>query len=240
VSKGEHSNDVIKNEIVKALEKNATHDYVSVILKSGLANIPLIGGAIVELIDFYIPDSKGKRLLEFVACLRQDVDKVKDKMNKDVVKTDEFAYLFEQTFRAVCENYQKEKIDTFRALLVNSLIKTNVEAEQKELFLNTLKNLSVIHLRFLKMFHDPKKHIEKNGVTISTNIVSSGAINMLKELFPQYDESQIRIVINDLYNTGLTNLPSNTLGGTMTWGLRMVENRLTPFGKSLLDFIIIE
>jgi hypothetical protein len=82
--------------------------------------------------DFYIPDSKGKRLLDFVADLRIDVDKVKDGIDKDVVKTDEFAYLFEQTFKAVYENYQQEKIDAFRAFLVNALIKTNVEAEQQE------------------------------------------------------------------------------------------------------------
>jgi hypothetical protein len=234
------SNDTIKREIIKALEKNTTRDYVSVVLKSGLANLPFVGSAIVELMDFYIPDSKGKRLLEFVADLRIDIDKVKDTIDKDVVKTDEFAYLFEQTFRAVYENYQKEKIDAFRALLVNAMIKTDVEAEQQELFLNTLKSLSLIHLRFLKMFYNPKRHVEENKISISPNIVSSGTIKMLKELFPQYDESQIYTVINDLYNAGLINLPSNSLGAGGAWGLQMVENRLTTFGKSLLNFITLE
>jgi len=239
VSKKE-SDDTIKQEIIKALENNTTRDYVSVILKSGLGNLPLVGGAIVELMDFYIPDSKGKRLLAFVADLRIDIDKVKESIDKDVVKTDEFAFLFEQTFKAVYENYHQEKIDAFRALLVNALVKTDVEAEQQELFLNTLKSLSLIHLRFLKMFYNPQKHLEANGITISKNIVSSGAIKMLKELFPQYDESQIHTVINDLYNAGLINLPSNTLGSGVAWGLQMVESRLTTFGKSLLDFITLK
>lgn len=227
----------LRKEIVKALEKNTSKDYIAIALKTSLSNVPVVGGMLVELMDSFIPESKAKRLLEFVAQLRIDVDRIQNRINKEYVKTDEFAYLFEQTFRAVNENYQKEKIEAFRSILVNSLINTNVKSEEKELILNTVKNLTVRHIKLLKMFSNPEKYVQENRIQIS-NYSSAATITIFNEIFIGYDDAQIRLILNDLYNMGLTNLDTEQLNTQLSYyGLDMVKNRLMPFGRSLVRFI---
>jgi len=47
-------------------------------------------------------------------------------------------------------------------------------------------------------------------------------------------------VIDDLYNAGLINISVDKMNTTMTWDLGLLDDKLTPFGKSLLDFVILE
>ena len=53
----------------------------------------------------------------------------------DYIQSDEYACLFEQCFRGAAENYQREKIEAFRGILVNSPIRTDIGQEEKEYFL---------------------------------------------------------------------------------------------------------
>jgi hypothetical protein len=233
-------NDQLKKEIVQALDKNTPKDYLAIALKTGLSNIPIVGGSITELMNDFIPNSKAKRLLDFVAQLKIDVEYVKDRINKDVIKTDEFAYLFEQTFRVVNENYQKEKIDSFRILLVNSLIRTDVNAENKEILFNILKNLSVRHIKFLKMFYDPEKYVKENGCKISPYSQAPIGV-LLGEIFPEYNVDEINLILADLHSMGLGGFDQATLGVALrSYGIHLVQNRLKPLGRAVVEFIVLK
>ena len=78
-----------------------------------------------------------------------------DKVDENIILTDEFAFIFEKCFRGAAENYQKEKLDSFRWILVNSAIGGNLEQEEKEYFLNIVNTLSVLHIRILKFMARP-------------------------------------------------------------------------------------
>jgi|SRR6185312_1660553 len=230
----------LKREIVKALDKNTSKDYLEIALKTGLTGIPIIGGSITELMNDFIPNSKAKRLLDFVAQLKIDVDSMKDKIKNELIQTDEFAYLFEQTFRVINENYQKEKIDAFRILLVNSLIRTDVNAEKKEILFNILKNLSVRHIKFLKMFYDPEKYVKENRCNISPYSQAPVGV-LLSEIFPEYNTDEINLILTDLHNMGLGGIDPSALGVVQSsYGIHMVQNRLKQLGRSIVEFIILK
>jgi hypothetical protein len=46
--------------------------------------------------------------------------------------TDEFAHIFERSFKAAAEHYQREKLDAFRTILVNAAVLSDVAQEEKE------------------------------------------------------------------------------------------------------------
>ena len=226
-------------EIVAALERRSRGDYVAVAARIGVGSIPLIGSALTELVTEFIPESKERRIAEFVAQLRVDVGRLQDRINTEVIKTDEFAYIFEQVFRAIVENYESEKLDAFRVILVNSMIRTDVAGARKSLYLRIVRDLLPTHLEFLRVFADPRRHIQSNHIVMPSNISATGFIRMILPLFPGYSESEIRIVIRDLYNSGLVNIDPGSLGGMVTWNLNNLQNRLTDLGRSLMDFIVM-
>ena len=70
---------------------------------------------------------------------------VADKVDTQILETDEFAFIFEKSFRGAAENYQREKLDAFRGIIVNSAIGTNIQLDEKEYFLVWVSNLSTVH-----------------------------------------------------------------------------------------------
>jgi hypothetical protein len=228
-----------KAEIVSALERRSRSDYVAVATRIGVSSIPFIGGALTELVTQFIPESKKRRIAEFVAQLSIDVGRIHTRINSEVIRTEEFAYIFEQTFRAVNENYERAKLDAFRGILLNSIIRTDVQTARKELYLRLTRDLLPIHIEFLKVFKDPNAYIRANSIQMPQNISATGFIEMIRPLFPQFSNSEVRIVIRDLYNAGLTNITPDSLGTMVTWNLGNLQNRLTELGRSLVDFITV-
>ena len=122
-------------KIKKAAASGATEHLVN-ILKAGLATAPFCGG-IASLMSDYIPSSKFQRLDQFAEKIAKDLYRLQNQVNEAIIQTDEFAFLFENCFRGVAENYQKEKLEAFRGILINSAIGVNLSEDEKEYFLNT-------------------------------------------------------------------------------------------------------
>jgi len=128
--------EISKNTIVPAdLEKTPISDHIVNVVKAAISVIPIIGGPISSLVNDYIPNKKLKRLLDFTKQLSENIERFKDEIDEEFVKTDEFAYLFEQTYKLVLENYQKEKLDSLLALLINSLRGQYLKADTTEYYL---------------------------------------------------------------------------------------------------------
>jgi DNA replication initiation complex subunit (GINS family) len=124
----------------------------------------VIGSPISMLLSDFIPTRRFLRLETFVEELSQEFKKVEDKVDIEYITTDEFAFLFEQCFKAASENYQKEKIDSFKAILVNATIDKSLIQLEKEFFLNLTKQLTVLHIQILNFLHDTRDYIKRKGL----------------------------------------------------------------------------
>src|SRR5690606_36262179 len=103
----------------KSVAKVPPGEHLLNLLKAGLATTPFCGG-IASLMTDYIPSTKQQRLEEFVSEVSEDLMKLKHRVDENILHTDEFAFMFEKCFRGVAENYQAEKIQAFRGMLINS------------------------------------------------------------------------------------------------------------------------
>ncbi len=73
------------------------------IFKATLATAPFCGG-IASLISDYIPSARFQRLEGFAQQIADDLLELSDRVNESYIQTDDFAYLFEKSFRGVAEN----------------------------------------------------------------------------------------------------------------------------------------
>lgn len=203
------------------LHKTAALDHVRNLLVAGLNAIPCVGGTLASLFDSYIPKQKEKRLVSFVEELSVEIDKVKDQIKENVIHTDNFAFIFERTFRGAIENYQKEKIDLYKAIFINSLTdKLNLNDEEKEIFLNLANDLTVRHIKIM---------------AILRNNNSGGLTQVVKTSFPDYNQESIFYIMDDLRNKGLV----HQKGALYDDSLFNNFNQLSEMGKRFVEFITL-
>lgn len=180
-----------------------------------------MGGVLATLIGEYIPSRKEERIIAFINSLAKALAKLETTIKQDVVFTDEFAFLFEKSLRGVAENYQQEKIDSYKAILTNILSnKVGVETEQREVFLNILDGITVRHIRILGILN---KHQE--GDLYSTT----------RNYFSEYSDEDINFVIDNLRNKGLVRPRAAIMSSSLSDNF----NQLTQTGKLFVEFITL-
>jgi hypothetical protein len=209
-------------------------EHILNVLKAGLATAPFCGG-IASLLSDYIPSSKMHRLEQFAERLAEDLDRLQDRVNESIILTDEFAFLFEKCFRGVAENYQSEKLESFRNILVNSAIGVDLSEDEKEFFLNLVTTLSVLHIRILKFMAQPLQYLEIHG--IPPDRIRGGFSQFFPLAIPGVDLEVIKSAFGDLHQYGFINT-DKTIFSTMTsgQGLALLGNRVSELGRRFVEF----
>ena len=137
---------------------------------------------------------------------------------------------------AALRNHQKEKLDAFQNVVVNSARGVDIEENLQLLFLNMVDELTPLHLRVLKYFDDPRKWLDEHGIKFSIYMggASTGLEVALPELVGKRDVYDTLVM--DLYNRGVVNHDKTTLH-TMTSEAGILESRTTDLGKKFLRYI---
>lgn len=175
----------------------------------------------------------------FVNEIADEFKRIEDKVDTEFITTDEFAFLFEQCFKAASENFEKEKITAFKAIIINSSYEKTITQLEKEFFLNLTKQLTSLHIRILTFLSDTRGYIKK--MNLSENQIQGRYKDFLPLIFPNIDFDTIRIVMDDLNNYGLTTLKSQSFGAiTVSSGIQLLGDRhTTSFGNKFLKFITL-
>ena len=226
-----------ETSLVKKVKRVATDgpgEHILNVLKAGLATTPFCGG-IASLMSDYIPSGKMKRLEAFAQQLAADLNELRDQVDEGKILTDEFAFLFEKCFRGVAENYQAERLEAFRGILVNSAIGTDLSDDEKEYFLNLVTTLSVLHIRILRFMADPVSFLKAHGISLEQ--IHGGFSQFFPVAIPGVDLEVIRSAFGDLYQYGLITT-DKSIFTTMTseQGLDLLKNRVSALGKRFMSF----
>ena len=209
-------------------------EHILNILKAGLATAPFCGG-IASLLNDYIPNAKMKRLEEFTQRLAADLLDVQDQVRESDLLTDEFAFLLEKCFRGVAENYQAEKLEAFRCILVNAAVGSSLAEEEKEYYLNLVGTFSALHIRILTFLANPRAYLTAHG--IPEYAVRGGLPSIFRTAIPGVEIEVVKSAFGDLYQYGLINT-DKSMFNTMTAGegLHLLGDRVTPHGRGFVAF----
>lgn len=205
------------------------------IFKAILSTAPLCGG-IASLMTDYIPSSRFRRLEDFATKTAEDLREHAEKVDQEYLKTDDFAFMFEKCFRGAAENPQREKLDAFRGILVNSAIRKDLSEEEKEYFLNMTNTLTALHIRILRFMADPITYLEVAEIPLDR--IRGGFSQFFLVAIPGIQLDVIRSAFGDLHRLGLTNT-DQSIFSTMTsgQGLQLLGSRVSKFGMRFIQFI---
>lgn len=220
------------------LHKTPKEDHFNNVLKAAIGAIPIVGSPISSLMNDYIPSKKQKRILEFIESLTKEFGELKNisahMINTDYILSDEFAFILETVIKRVSENYQKDKLSAYKAILLNSLCNTDVKESEKEYFLNLVNNLTTLHLRILSFLYSPNL----NARNMDEKSLVGGFSQMFEYVFKDIDLEIIKNAFQELYDMGLVNTKKDAFYTmTSSSGLHLLGDRTSNFGKRFIKFI---
>jgi hypothetical protein len=222
-------------KVEEHLKKTKHSEHIINGIKAILAGFP-IGSSISSLMSDYIPTQRELRLHEFTETIAKDLSELQDDIDENYLRSDDFAFIFEKCFKGAVENYQREKILAFRAILVNSLTQFEITQTEKEYYLNLVDNLSVLHIQILSFLAEPRKYLEMNEMDES--IVSGGFSSFFPIVIPNASLDIIKLAFKDLHGYGFTNTDSGIFGTmTASSGWALLGDRVSENGRNFIDFI---
>lgn len=234
MSEGKHDKHAM-TKLEDRITSSNTIEVVVNIFKAILASAPFSGG-IASLMTDYIPSSRFRRLEDFATKTAEDLRDHAEEVDQEYLRTDNFAFMFEKCFRGAAENPQREKLDAFRGILVNSAIRKDLSEEEKEYFLNMANTLTALHIRILKFMAEPTSYLEAAG--IPQNQIQGGFSQFFPIAIPGVQLDVIRSAFGDLHRFGLSNT-DQSIFSTMTsgQGLQLLGRRVSRFGETFIRFI---
>lgn len=204
------------------------------VFKAVLASAPLCGG-IASLMSDYIPSRRLERLESFAQRVAGDLDALKDQVQSDRIESDDYAFIFERSFRGASDFPQPEKLDAFRGILVNSLLPNDLTQDHREFFLTLAERLSPIHLRILRFMGNPSDYLA--SMSIPESKIQGGFSDFFPVALPGVGLPMIQAAFADLHALGLTNTGADIFN-TMTsaQGLQLLGSRLTQLAQEFVLF----
>jgi hypothetical protein len=214
-------------------------EHVVNLLKAALSTIPFTG-FIASLLSDYIPNTKHERLLRFSNDIVDELGKIKDQIDESKINKDELAFIVEKCFQGVAENYQKSKLEAFKAIFINSIsnLRSNKDIEI-EYYINLTNRLTSLHIEILAFLKSPKDHYESLGLKI--NNIHPTFLEAFKAAFNVNPEI-VYSAFNDLYEYGFINKKAEDfssgiiLAGTLEKKFKFI---LSQKGESYIRFITI-
>lgn len=178
---------------------------------------------------------KKKRLEDFVEKLSEDLLRIQEQIDEDKFFNEEFAFVFEKCLRGVSENYQKDKIDAFRGILVNAASGHGFKSGENEYYLNQIERLSALHIRLLSFMAGPEQYLAAHD--IPPQRIRGGFSSFLPVVVPDVHLEAIKSAFGDLYQLGYINT-DKSIFHTMTsgQGLDLLGDRLTEAGRRFINF----
>jgi hypothetical protein len=219
-----------KSSLTKAIEmakaehaKGGAGEHIMNLFKAVLSTTP-IGGLIASLMSDYIPSSKQLRMETFVNEAAEALETLQDQIDVNRIHTDHYAYIFEQCLRGAAQYPQQEKLDCYKAILINAAKPSDNTDDQQDYFLNLVNTLAPVHIRLLGALYAAMK-IPQNGPETGRTI---------RSMMGSVDGDIIMSAAAELYQLQFTNTQPSSM--PITADLSRAGGRLTPIARKFVEF----
>ena len=220
------------------MKKETKDDIAYGVAKAILGSIPIAGAGASELLQLLVTPPLEKRRNEWMIEVGEKLKQLEQKEELDLIKlenNDVFIDVVLQTTQLALRTSEKEKIQYFKNVILNSAVEENPNITEVQIFLNFISTFTVWHIKILKLFDNPENWFKKNGKSLP-NYMAAGLSNVLEEAYPELKGKRelYDLIWDDLSRAGLHK--TSGLHTTMT-GSGLMAPRTTTFGKEFLGFI---
>lgn len=228
-----------ESKTVHQIIRRTKGDIAYASLRSTLSLIPGAGPIIAEIFSFSVESPLDKRRTKFLEWLANKVNELEEKglFKKEDMMSDEFLDIVTQALQIVIRNSKKEKIQSLKNSVENSLVGINIEQDLQFVFLNFIDIFSPTHLKILLFFADPAGGMPNNLKIDFPDYRYNHSVESLKTIFSDFDERHdyYGLIVDDLKSKGLLHVGYygvDGLEGDFT-------DRVTQIGRQFINFITL-
>ncbi len=210
-------------------------------LKAGISTLPVIGGAIAELMDQVLKapmERRGEQWMHSVAEAIADLrNRVEGFDTGTLAANETFVSALVHATQIATRTHQDEKLQALRNAITNSALPNAPDEDRQHMFFKMIDDLTPWHLRLAQLFDDPVEWARVHEINYGNQ--SMGGLSQVVEVaFPElrgrreiYDQFW-----SDLRGRGL--VTTDGLHTTMTASTNgMYARRTSEFGREFLAFI---
>lgn len=208
---GEAAPDDLEPELVENLGEG---------LAASLNLVPVAGGALSDVAAGIIRRRQNRRLRGFLADLVADLDRVKDRLDRDYMESEDFHDLAEEILSNAADTRQQERLDAYRALFVNSVTQEDVGFDEAAEVSTLIARWLPSHIEFLAALTERERWVtrgprntghkfrvrvhEEEYELPDTTVRNRGIERIARRL--DWNPQRVRRVWQELYASGVVSL----------------------------------
>lgn len=169
------------------MKKETRDDIAYGVAKAVLGSIPVVGATSSELLQLLVTPPLEKRRNEWMIKVGEKLKQLEQKEELDLIKlanNDVLIDVVMQTTQLALRTSEKEKIEYFKNVILNSAVEENPNITEVQIFLNFISTFTVWHIKILKLFDNPENWFKKNGKSLP-NYMAAGLSNVFEEAYPE-------------------------------------------------------
>jgi hypothetical protein len=203
-----------------------------------LAAIPLVGGSITEVLSLVLAPAVSRRRDTWLKELADGLEEAERQIDgftiENLTQDEAFISAVIEATRSAISTHKDEKRDALLNGLLNIALHRSTDEDQQQTFLRYIEELTVWHLRILRLFQNPSKHLSTKG--LGANYYMGSASQVLTDFYPELADKR------ELYDQIAADLASRGLVGAgflhgMMSAQGMVAKRTSALADRFLDFI---
>jgi len=220
------------------ISKTTKGDIAHSAIKAGLGSLPVIGSAASELFGFLVTPPLEKRRINWMNDVAEKIKELESKgeINYEELKdNDLFLDVVLQATSLALKTSEKEKVQAFKNVILNSALGELTDETKIKIFLNQIDNFTTWHIKILHFIDDPQQWFSNAGITPKDYMMGS-LHSVIIDAFPELKDQDalLDIIWNDLNTAGFHR--TGSLKTTMT-SSGLYVSRTTDLGKEFLSFI---
>ena len=215
------------------MDKKEAKEIVKVLALSGLPLVlSSIGTALLTLANECFNSSAKTRQDEWMKTLAKRIDEQNESFAEKIRNTQNFASLFANAQNGALTDIESDKVGLYANAFINAIKNENMEDTKKHIFLNMLREFTILHIRIL----DSLKRFEDEKINGRTFSAVDNKPSFFDNISPDIkNDVFFRPIIKTFYDNVLIyadrSFDSNI-------GLDEISpTRLTPLGQEFLLFI---
>lgn len=178
-------------------------DYRFALIKGTLSALPLVGGALAEVMGLLLITPLAGRRDEFWEDMARRLLYLEGKVEgfkfEDLGNNEQFVSAMIQATQSAAKTHLKEKLEALRNVVLNVALGKAPDSDRQQQFLMLVDRFSETHLAVLKFLSDPSRHFQ-----------------MLGQPVPQLNHVQSKMLLNVLVGQALPSLRKTSDDPTAT------------------------
>lgn len=213
-------------EIAERLPESQLRDHARSAVISAVNLLPF-GGTLSALLSEYLPNWKLNRIHDFFEKLGDDLERLKDRVDEEQLRTEQYGLMLEHVMRQVAQTTGEAKLEAYRAILLNGAISSSPNEVERAYFVSRVDALQELHLIILTVIH------------AVANGDSQRADESRASLNSQEDDV-VESAYGDLEQMNFVRRSANAVGHMKhPQDARHLRGLFTPLGQRFVDFVTL-